>query len=246
MYGPIFESMFTGSMYGSGPINFAVLTYAVASCNKFGRVDINPQMLGHTLGCSADEITKALDYLGRTDDDSRSKELGGVRLLREGQFQFLVVNYEFYQQLLKAGNKAEYDRCYTKAKRDAERADKATDDSTVVQSRTESSTIVHGDVNGDVNGDRDVSVSSSKKHSVSKRFKPPTPEEVQAYIKEKEYTFDPEAFHAYYDAQGWKLSNGNPMKRWQSACVTWQKREPKQQGGKNARPETDYDAALYR
>jgi hypothetical protein len=34
------------------------------------------------------------------------------------------------------------------------------------------------------------------------------------------------------------------MKRWQSACVTWQKREPKIQGGKHDGSGTDYNSTL--
>lgn len=62
-----------------------------------------------------------------------------------------------------------------------------------------------------------------------KRSAHPTIEEVTAYVKEKGYTFDAEKFWAYYEAQGWKLSNGNPMKNWEACCVTWEKRqnEPK-------------------
>ena len=54
---------------------------------------------------------------------------------------------------------------------------------------------------------------------------PPTVEEVRAYAEERGYTFDPEAFVAYYAARGWRLGRGQPMRDWRAACVTWQKRE---------------------
>lgn len=63
------------------------------------------------------------------------------------------------------------------------------------------------------------------------RFMPPTVEEVRRHCREKGYTFDPEAFVAFYESKGWKVGK-NPMKSWQAACVTWQKRqEPKWGGG---------------
>ena len=55
------------------------------------------------------------------------------------------------------------------------------------------------------------------------RFVKPTVEEVAAYVKAKGYTFDAEQFWNYYESKGWIVGKA-PMKSWQSACVTWQKR----------------------
>lgn len=57
-----------------------------------------------------------------------------------------------------------------------------------------------------------------------KRFTPPSVDEVREYCSEKGYTFDPEAFVAFYESKGWKVGR-NPMKSWQAACTTWQKRQ---------------------
>lgn len=56
--------------------------------------------------------------------------------------------------------------------------------------------------------------------------KPPRPtlEEIREYVKEKNYTFDSEAFFNFYESNGWKVGK-NPMKSWRAACVTWQKRQ---------------------
>ena len=62
-----------------------------------------------------------------------------------------------------------------------------------------------------------------------KRFVPPSVDEVRAYCAERGYTFDSEAFVAFYESKGWKVGR-NPMRSWQAACTTWQKR----QGGKGA------------
>ena len=55
------------------------------------------------------------------------------------------------------------------------------------------------------------------------RFTPPTIEEVSDYVKRKGYNVDPEAFVAFYESKGWKVGS-QPMKSWQSAVVTWSKR----------------------
>jgi hypothetical protein len=56
------------------------------------------------------------------------------------------------------------------------------------------------------------------------RFAPPSPAEVREFVSEKKYTFDPEAFVAFYESKGWKVGNA-PMKSWKAACVTWSKRD---------------------
>ena len=65
------------------------------------------------------------------------------------------------------------------------------------------------------------------KSSIEKKregFARPTLEEVKAYVIEKGYRFDPEAFFSFYESNGWKVGK-NPMKSWKDACTTWEKRE---------------------
>ena len=57
-----------------------------------------------------------------------------------------------------------------------------------------------------------------------RRFVPPTVEEVRELCERRGYTFDPEAFVAFYESKGWMVGR-NPMKSWPAACATWQKRE---------------------
>ena len=78
-----------------------------------------------------------------------------------------------------------------------------------------------------------IKESIKEKHETAKRFVPPTLEEVKARIKEMNYTFDAEAFIAFYQSNGWMVGKSK-MKDWRAAMVTWQKREPRfPQGGKN-------------
>lgn len=62
------------------------------------------------------------------------------------------------------------------------------------------------------------------------RFRPPTTDEVAEHVREKGYCFDPEAFTAYYESVGWRVGD-KPMKSWQAACVTWERRERAEKGG---------------
>ena len=58
----------------------------------------------------------------------------------------------------------------------------------------------------------------------SKRFVPPTTEEVTAYCKEKGYCVNPEQFVDFYTANGWKQGRGKPIVDWKAAVRTWVRR----------------------
>ena len=51
------------------------------------------------------------------------------------------------------------------------------------------------------------------------KFLKPSVEEVAAYIREKGYTFDADAFWNYYESKGWLIGR-NAMRSWKSACTT--------------------------
>jgi len=71
-----------------------------------------------------------------------------------------------------------------------------------------------------------------------KKFTPPTIEEVKEYIKEKNYSFDAEGFHAYYESKGWYVGK-NKMTNWKMACVTWQRNENERKPKKPMRVSAD-------
>ena len=62
------------------------------------------------------------------------------------------------------------------------------------------------------------------KPSPTKRFSPPSLDEVQAYCKERKNNVDPERFIDFYASKGWKVGNTG-MKDWKAAVRTWEKRE---------------------
>ena len=59
--------------------------------------------------------------------------------------------------------------------------------------------------------------------SNTKRFRPPTVEEVAQYISENGYHIDAEQFIDYYSSKGW-LVGKSPMKDWKASVRTWERR----------------------
>ena len=74
-----------------------------------------------------------------------------------------------------------------------------------------------------IQGQQILALHEQLKKKTAPRFSPPTLEEVTQLVRHKGYLVDPETFYHYYEAQGWKLSNGRPMVKWQSALVTFSK-----------------------
>lgn len=109
MYGKAFESMYSGSMIGAGLNVFAVWNYAITKA-KCGIVELNPKLLFAILGGPLKEIEAAIAFLTSPDSESRSKVEEGRRLVREGQFQYRVVNWAAYQGIKNAQDLTEYNR----------------------------------------------------------------------------------------------------------------------------------------
>lgn len=74
----------------------------------------------------------------------------------------------------------------------------------------------------DIEKERDIEKDIEKSKSKTKRFTPPTLEEVQAYCIERNNSVDPQHFIDYYTSNGWKVGK-NTMKDWRAAIRTWER-----------------------
>lgn len=61
-------------------------------------------------------------------------------------------------------------------------------------------------------------------HEKSKRFVPPSVEDVAEYCRDRGNSIDPERFVDFYASKGWRIGN-TPMKDWKAAVRTWEKRD---------------------
>jgi hypothetical protein len=107
MYGKAFESMYEGSMVGAGCNVFAVWNYVIAK-NRCGVVELNPKLLAFVLGSGEAEILSAIEYLSHPDPGSRSKAEEGRRLIREGEYQYRMVNWQLYDGIKSQAALREY------------------------------------------------------------------------------------------------------------------------------------------
>jgi hypothetical protein len=101
--------MYAGSMVGAGSCVFAVWGYVIANAVA-SRVELNPKLLSAIIGDPVEAIEAAIRKLEEPDDESRSKDNDGRRLVREGQFQYFVPTWEKYRLIRQEEERREYNR----------------------------------------------------------------------------------------------------------------------------------------
>jgi hypothetical protein len=228
MYGKHFESMYSGSMVGSGPAVFAVWGYIIAHAKK-GYVEINPIVLATIIGCSIDEISSAINHLCSPDPHSRTKDHEGKRLIKTDEFAYFVPSHEKYNSIRSEDERREYNRI----KKQEERAKKGRNDKITknvndnFDSQQVSAMSAHTDT------DTDTDTETEKERVVSQRFVKPKIEEIAEYVGSINFDVEPKAFFDFYESNGWKVGK-NAMKDWKAAIRSWKQRQtnPKQIQGK--------------
>lgn len=94
---------------------------------------------------------------------------------------------------------------------------------------------------GNLATESNISKSNISKSNITRRFAPPSVDEVRAYCAERNNNVDPDEFVDFYTAKGWKVGN-QPMKDWKAAVRTWEKRrEPKYSAKEMETEEQDLD-----
>jgi len=122
MYGKHFASMYSGSMVGAGALNFAVMGYVIAMMKtdkQYGAVvELNPKLLAAILGEGEQEVAQAIAFLSEPDEQSRSKEADGRRIVQVAQFEYQVVNGAKYMAIRNEEERREQNRLNKRAERE--------------------------------------------------------------------------------------------------------------------------------
>jgi hypothetical protein len=113
-FGKHYTSMYSGSMVGKGAVVFAVMGYVISTQvpGEDGemRLEMNPELLGFILGEKAEAVDEAIRFLCGPDPKSRSREEGGRRLVKEGEFLYRVVNGAKYRAMGDPARRREQNR----------------------------------------------------------------------------------------------------------------------------------------
>jgi hypothetical protein len=112
MYAKLFTSIYQGTLRGNSH-GLLVFTNLLAHCDKDGIVDIHPRAIAEEVGLTPDQVRDALLVLESPDDESRSPEEQGRRIVRLDEHRawgWRVVNYLKYRAIRNEDDRREQNR----------------------------------------------------------------------------------------------------------------------------------------
>lgn len=137
VYAKLFTSIYQGTLRGNSH-GLLVFTNLLAHADMAGRVDIHPRAIAEEVGLTVDEVKATLLVLESPDDESRSPEEQGRRIVRLDEHRawgWLIVNYVKYRSIRNEDDRREQNRRSQAAWR-AKQKDK-------IQSVSEVSSVSH-------------------------------------------------------------------------------------------------------
>lgn len=108
-------------MVGIGAVPISVWAYVIAKTKK-SIVELHPVVMATIIGCTEDEIRRAVDVLCAPDEHSTNPDHEGRRLLKQGPYEYFVVSWERYNSI----RNEEERRAYNRAKQQEHRAKTST------------------------------------------------------------------------------------------------------------------------
>ena len=121
MYGKLFVQMYDGTLATKGPWQ-ALVTFQqlVILSDKTGTVDMTAEAISRRTTIPIEIITIGLAELLKPDEQSRSPEMNGKRIVpvTEGrEWGWKIVNYDHYRKIRSEEERREYHRDYMRRKR---------------------------------------------------------------------------------------------------------------------------------
>ena len=101
MYAKLFASLYQGTLRGKSH-EILVFTNLIAHCDKEGFVDKHFRAIAEETGLTVDEVKAAISELEKPDDESRSLDLDGRRIIRiddHRNWGWQVVNFLKYRSI---------------------------------------------------------------------------------------------------------------------------------------------------
>lgn len=221
MYGKFFASAFTGSMMASGAEVFAVWGYVIANAVD-SHVELNPRLLAALIGSTPERMEQAIVKLCEPDEASRSKERDGRRLVKDGEYQYFVVNHAQYRKVRDEVGRREYNRIAKRKQRAKEAS--ANVNPSVKSQPPLSSVSAHTEAEA-VNPSIPPSTVKKSKAKI-KSTQTPMPEGFELFTEDAEWAKSKGLTDKQIDAEEEKFvahhrAKGSSFSDWSAAWRTW-------------------------
>ena len=192
---------------------FRMWAYLITYADDYGRGSADAELIKGIVfprrrGITESQIKEAFASMA---------SIGIVNLYEvDGEPYFYFPNWDVHQTVRAKKSKfpapTDASRCSAFANNCMQmQADVTVIQSNPIQSNTESNTLYVG------------------KPTTQPRFIKPTFDEVAAYCTERHNGIDAQSFIDFYEARGWKLNRGVPMKDWKAAVRTWERHDREKQ-----------------
>jgi hypothetical protein len=115
-FGKHHVSMYEGSMVGKGSPFFAVWGYVISHQKPNGKpatemlVELNPQIIAFLLGEKEEVVVSKITEMCEPDPKSRTPDLDGRKLVKRGEYTYLVVNGLAWRKIRNDEERNEYQR----------------------------------------------------------------------------------------------------------------------------------------
>lgn len=112
VYAKLFTSIYHGTLRGNSH-GLLVFTNLMAHADSTGHVDVHPRAIAEEVGLTINQVRAALDMLEAPDEESRSPENEGRRIVRLDEHRawgWRIVNYVKYRSIRSEEDRREQNR----------------------------------------------------------------------------------------------------------------------------------------
>jgi hypothetical protein len=213
MFAKLFSSITESSLWSESKDSRLLFVTMLAKADETGFVEASVPGLARVANLTMEETVAALECLHAPDEYSKNPDNEGRRVLTVPG-GFMVLNYNDYRSRRNTEERREYMREYMRNYRKQN-----------VNNGKQSLTDGNRSEPGLAYTETETETEKKKKDTSTKRFIPPSVDDVKAYCEERGNKVDASSFIDHYAANGW-MRGKSKVKDWKACVRTWETPKP--------------------